>query len=182
VKLACDMGAWACGFIMAPSPRRLTTLQVAKLRESVTPGVLAVGVFVEAQREQILMAIRDCHFDLLQFAGKETPSDCLGYPVPVMKVLPPEAGAEAMKLYDVARFLVEPPRHVRDEASLRKCWEFAGRARAHSIVLAGGLTPENVGEAVKIARPYAVDVSSGIESAPGVKDAEKLEKFFFAAT
>lgn len=176
------MGAWACGFIMAPSPRRLTNLQAAQLREAVTPGVLAVGVFVEAQRDQILLAIRDCRFDLLQFAGNETPSDCLGYPVPVMKVLPPEAGTEAMKLYDVARFLVEPPRHVRDEESLRKCWEFAAQARSHSIVLAGGLTPENVGEAAKLARPYAVDVSSGIESAPGIKDPKKLERFFYAAT
>lgn len=179
VERACELGAWACGFVLAPSPRRLDLARAARLREAVLPGVLAVGVFADASRDEVLLALRDCRFDLLQFHGRERPEDCLGYPVPVIKALPPEAGLEAMSLYaGVERFLVEPPRARREPETLRACWRFAAQARGRSIILAGGLTPENVREAATTARPFAVDVSSGVESAPGVKDAARLEAFF----
>lgn len=190
VRLACALGAWAVGFVFAPGPRQVTRKQVQSLRDAVIPGVLAVGVFVDAPREDILLALRDCRLDAIQLHGRETPQDCRGYSVPVFKALAHSGETELsqFKAYKVDRFLLEPARTPEERSAGRgpsqpaqkACWRYADRARGFSIILAGGLRPDNVAQAAKAARPYAVDVSGGVESRPGRKDPARLEAFFQA--
>lgn len=191
VKLACELRAWAVGFVFAPSPRQVTRDQARKLRDEVIPGTKVVGVFADASREEVLLVLRDCPLDALQFHGRETPEECEGYPVPVWKALTLN-GAEELPLIrtykTVERVLLEPKRTLADRKAgrlppigeQRACWQLAYRARASSVVLAGGLNPDNVREAVQLGKPFAVDVSSGIESAAGIKDERKMKAFFEA--
>lgn len=190
VRLSCELGAWAVGFVFAPSVRQVTRPQVQRLRDAVIPGVLVVGVFADAPREDILLALRDCRLDAIQLHGRETPQECLGYPVPVFKALSHsgETDLSRFKEYRPQRFLLEPARTPQERSAglgpsrsaQKACWEYAQRARGFSIILAGGLDAGNVAEAARESRPYAVDVSGGVEGRPGCKDPARLEAFFQA--
>lgn len=188
VRLACELGAWAVGFVMAPSPRRLTLARARALRKSVKRGVLAVGVFVDAPKGEIIRAARLCRFDAVQLHGREKPEQCRDLTVPVFKALAPSRSVRALQRYKVKGFLIEPGRSLKGRfkgakpspARLKKACLFARRARGRRIILAGGLSAENVAAAVQAARPYAVDVSSGVESKKGIKDPAKLRAFFDA--
>ncbi len=189
VQLACSLGAWAVGFVFASSPRRVTVQRARELRRVVARGTLAVGVFVDAPRAEVLEAVRDCRLDAVQLHGNETPEECLGFPVPVIKGLAvsTEADLAALDRYKVARYLLEPARTLEERRrgvpptleSRRACWSLAAKAKG-SILLAGGLTPQNVAEAVRAAKPFGVDVSGGVEVSFGVKDPAKLKAFFAA--
>lgn len=187
VRLACRLGAWAVGFVLAPSPRRVSLARAKSLRRSVKKGVLSVGVFSNASRSEVVKAIAECRLDAVQLHGAVSPEDCRGYGVPVIKAVAPSRSVTALKRYPVKRFLVEPRRTLKGRfrrskpspARLKAAWGFARRIR-RSAIIAGGLTPENVSEAVAAARPYAVDVSSGVESSAGRKAAGKLKDFFEA--
>ncbi len=188
VRLACRLGAWAVGFVFAKSPRRVTIARARTLRRSVKRGVLAVGVFADAPREQVKEAAAKCRLDLVQLHGREKPEDCRGLGAPVIKAVGPANSLKELQRFKVKRFLVEPGRSVRGRfkgaklspARMKAAWAFARRARKHQVILAGGLSAGSVAGAIKAARPYAVDVSSGVESSPGRKDAAKLRAFFEA--
>ncbi len=186
-RLAWELGAWAVGLVFAPSPRRLSLEAGRSLRRSLPPGLLAVGVFRDAPRPEILAAIRECALDAVQLHGSEAPADCRGFPVPVWKAFELKSQRPPVEDYAVAALLLEPARADRergapDPRDQRAAWETAAALKGSGplIILAGGLNPENVAEAVRIAGPDAVDVSSGVESSPGVKDAVKLKAFFQA--
>ncbi len=189
VRLACSLGAWAVGLVMAPSsPRRLTLDRARTLRAGVPSGVLAVGVFQDQPRGDVLRAIRELNLSAVQFHGGETPEDCADYPVPVWKALPwPGERTPASYALHVETFLIEPPRPNRaappSSQAQQECWEgvFILKGEVAVLLLAGGLTAANIAEAVAAARPDALDVSSGVESAPGIKDPELLKAFFAAA-
>lgn len=186
--LACELGAWAVGLIFAPkSPRLVSLAQAKEVREKIA-GALAVGVFSGASREDILRAVSECALDAVQLHGDLSPAECAGFPVPVIKVF--NDAAPALEDYDVFAALLEPARTDADRAAGRKpapeaqrrMWDAAAalQARGRLVILAGGLTPGNVAEAVRRARPDAVDVSGGVESSFGVKDPKKLRGFFKA--
>jgi phosphoribosylanthranilate isomerase len=192
VRAACALGAWAVGFVFAPgSPRRVTLEQAERLRRAVGRGVLAVGVFEDALAAEITTAVLECGLDAVQLHGA-WPSFFEAGTVQVFrglglkrgKPLPPPSPR-------VSALLLEPHRTIEDRqaglkpspAQQRWVWQQAAALSAEPcpIILAGGLHAGNVAEAIATAKPFAVDVSGGVESAPGVKDARKLEEFFRAA-
>ncbi len=190
VRLAVSAGAWAAGFVFAPgSPRLLSLEEAGPLRREVPAGVLAVGVFADQPKKTILAAVERLGLDVVQLHGSESPEDCAGFPVPVFKSLPPALWASVPGGYPAEAFLIEPARPISDRVKgkgpspdeRRRAWDTArALGRRAKIILAGGLDPSNAREAVEAAKPYAMDVSSGVESAPGVKSPEKMRAFFGA--
>jgi phosphoribosylanthranilate isomerase len=145
-----------------------------------------VGVFVDAPEELVLRAIGECGLNILQFHGGETPEYCQLFPVMTVKAFRMR-DAESLKGltdYKTDAWLLDA--YVPDKAGgtgVKFNWDLAVEAQklGRPIFLAGGLTPENVGGAVRQVQPYAVDVSSGVEASPGRKDREKLRAFVRAA-
>lgn len=180
--LACELGAFAVGMIFAPSPRRITLEQARSVRSALAPGVLAVGVFQGAQRGEIVKAIKTLSLDVVQLHGMESPEECAGYSVKVWKALPGEAGsARAARIYPVDAVLIEPRRGAPDPEK-REAWKAAAlcKGAAPFVLVAGGLDASNAAEAARVSKADALDLSSGVESAPGIKDPEKLKALFAA--
>jgi len=177
---AVEVGADALGVIFAPSPRQVTVAQAAAALASVPPPVARVGVFVNACADEIAAAVSACALTAVQFSGSESPEDCDAAPVPVIKMVPIGidfglAGAEPFR-YHAAALLLDT--YAADKAggtSQVFDWRSLGAVPGWApFFVAGGLTPDNVGACIAALRPYAVDVSSGVESGPGVKDHAKL--------
>lgn len=185
-RLAAKLGAWAVGMIFVPhTPRFLTPAGARRVRDAIPKGVKAVGVFRNPSREDLLAAVRALRLDLVQIYGP-VPS---GLRVPAIIVAEVRSARSRPPRPGSADYvLVEPARTDADRragrpvsaAARQKAWLVAAawRRRGARVLLAGGLTPDNVGPAVKSARPFAVDVSSGVERRPGVKDAAALRAFF----
>ncbi len=183
VLAAVDAGADACGFIFAPSPRRLTIDEAAALCELVPPPVGRVGVFVDADLGFVCEAVARCGLTSLQFSGAESPEACSLAPRPVVKVLAvgtefdfghaePYQGHAASLLLDT----YDPQRAGGTSQSFE--WRSIGELPGWApIVVAGGLTPARVADAIRILRPFGVDVSSGVETSPGVKDRALMDAF-----
>jgi phosphoribosylanthranilate isomerase len=187
-EAAVAAGADAVGLMFYEPSRRWVSLERAREVVAQLPaGIERVGVFVDADERAIRNAIEGCALSILQFHGGETPEFCArfaplkvwkGFRVADLSVL------ETMPGFATEAWLLDAavPGQLGGSGQ-RFDLELAVRAKAlgRPIVLAGGLTPENVGEAVERVRPFAVDVSSGVESAPGVKDAGKMRAFVRAA-
>jgi phosphoribosylanthranilate isomerase len=183
--LAADLGAWAVGFIFWPgSPRSVEASAAREIASRLPPQVERVGVFVDQPPEHVENVARAAGLSLIQLHGREPPAYARALTRPVIKavslaqVQTPgglEEWADAMLMLDGR----EPD---RPEAGGRRAdWTAAARIAARRpLVLAGGLRPDNVREAVGIVRPHALDVSSGIERAPGVKDPALMRDFFAA--
>jgi phosphoribosylanthranilate isomerase len=184
---AADAGADALGFVFYDqSPRAIPVEAAAALIRQLPPFVLKVGVFVNASEDLVVRAIRECGLNLLQFHGDETPEYCLQFGLMSMKAIRVRDAASLRALlgYHTDAWLLDaysPDRHGGTGETFN--WDLALEARdwGRPIFLAGGLTPENVAEAVRRARPYAVDVSSGVEATPGRKDHAKLKAFIQAS-
>ena len=183
VRLACELGVDALGFVLAPgSPRRLSVAELAGLRAAVSPLVDVVALFMDPHASEVLDAIRRLRPTLLQFHGSEDDAFCRSFGLPFLKSLPMADGAAAAlavsRRYPSAlAFLLDG--HGPGEAGgsgKSFDWNTAPRP-ARPVFLAGGLVAGNVAEAIRSVRPYAVDVSSGIESAPGRKDGERMRQF-----
>lgn len=164
------------------SPRQVTLSQAAKIARSVSPYVLRVGVFVEPEEALVIRAIGECGLNLLQFHGNETSEFCTQFGLMSIKAvrMRDEASLQALKDYKTEAFLLDAYSQAGLGGTGEKFnWDLALQAKdlGRPIFLAGGLTPENVQDAIKKVRPYAVDVSSGVESAPGKKDPEKMRAF-----
>jgi phosphoribosylanthranilate isomerase len=160
-RLAAKEGAWAVGMIFVPNtPRYLTPARARKVRAAIPKGVLAVGVFRRPTAAEVERAAAELSLDAVQFDGKKKRIKFL-------------ATGKSMAL-------VEPARTDADRLAGRTPSPRARRAaerRARGVILAGGLTPENVAAAVARARPWAVDVSAGVESRPGIKDSRRVRRF-----
>jgi phosphoribosylanthranilate isomerase len=191
-RVAIEHGAHALGFVFAPSsPRALTRDQAAVLVRSLPPFVSKVGLFVDASRQEILDVATGVGLDTVQLHGDEDPETCAAVQrvVPVVKafrVRGPETVVQ-MQAYRgcAAAFLLDayvPGRH--GGTGTRFDWVQAVQAKTLGvpIILAGGLDAGNVAEAIDAVHPFAVDVSSGVESAPGLKDPEKLRAFLGAVS
>jgi phosphoribosylanthranilate isomerase len=183
VRLACETGVDALGFVFAPgSPRALTPDEAAALRPAVAPMVATVALFLDPDERDVAAAIRALRPTLLQFHGREDDRYCASFGLPFLKTLPMAEGAEpvdeaAARYPSAAGFLLDG--HGAGESGGRGiafAWQPIPRL-PQPIVLAGGLHAGNVGQAIAVMRPYAVDVSSGIELAPGHKDGGRMQQF-----
>jgi phosphoribosylanthranilate isomerase len=184
---AIEAGADALGFMFCEaSPRFLKPEEAAAIIRALPPFVSRVGVFVNPTEADVRSAITRCGIDTLQFHGEEPAEFCRQFGLNVIKAFRVrDAGSlERTRDYASETWLLDSytsGRHGGTGAVFN--WELAAdAARRHAwVILAGGLTPENVAQAVRTVRPFAVDVSSGVESAPARKDADKMRAFIAAA-
>ena len=176
-----DHGADALGFNFFPkSPRYIDPEEARKIIRRIPPFVTAVGLFVnETDQAQVAMIARSAGVQVLQFHGNETPEYCRGMSDwPLIKALRiGENGIqEDPEAYPVQAFLLDAKDDILFGGTGKPFdWSLAKNIkRVRPIILAGGLTPDNVQEAIQVVDPYAVDVCSGVESAPGKKSAKKV--------
>jgi phosphoribosylanthranilate isomerase len=184
-RLASELGADALGFIFHPaSPRRVAPEAAREIIRQLPPFVLSVGVFVDEEAAVVRDLAARVGLDWVQLHGREMPEYCRSLGLRVLKGLRIEAesslGALAEYRDAVQAFLLDTYKAGQAGGTGETFdWQLARRAQAFgAIVLAGGLTPANVAQAIEVARPQAVDVASGVEAAPGKKDPEKLRAFF----
>lgn len=191
ITSAVSLGADAIGLVFYPKSRRYVNAeQAAELRKHVPAFVSVVGLFVNANPQTVESVIDTVKPNLLQFHGDESPGECWQYGLPYIKAFrvggpdssdPDEILQMAMKYKDASGWLFDTfsPDYGGSGESfehglLRKV---IGHNESRAIILAGGLDPTNVTQAIKRVRPFAVDVSSGVEQSPGVKSAESIESF-----
>jgi phosphoribosylanthranilate isomerase len=184
-KVAVSLGATAVGFIFwHGSPRHITPAAAGMISAALPDDVWKVGVFVDAAPEGIRRTIDEAGLTAVQLHGRETPAIAASLGAPVIKAMALEGMDEetALDEWRGVPILLDAHDPVRRGGTGRTIdWQRAAAVAArHEIILAGGLRPENIAEAVSRVRPYGVDVSSGIEAAPGVKDHEKLRGLFDA--
>lgn len=183
VRLAVEMGVDALGFVFAPgSARRLAPDEVEGLRQPVPPLVDVVALFMNNPGSEVAAAIKALRPDLLQFHGVEDDAFCRGFGLPFIKTLPMGGGAadaaRARKRYPSASaFLLDGHAPGQPGGSGERFDWTTIPPLGKPVFLAGGLTADVVGQAIRIARPYAVDVSSGIEAEPGRKDGGRMQQF-----
>ena len=180
---AAKLGANALGLMFyAASPRAIGIEQAQAICRATPPFVTLVGVFVNPQRALVESVARALPLNLLQFHGEEPPEFCAGFGVPYIKALRVRGGVDLLEYalaYSEARGLLldafVPGRHGGSGQAFD--WSLIPQDLPLPVILSGGLTAENVGEAIRRIRPWAVDVSSGVEAAPGLKDAQKMAAF-----
>ena len=184
---AAEAGADMIGLMFYEgSPRRITLPQAAEISRALSPFVLKVGVFVNSTEAEVMEAISACGLNLLQFHGDEPSDFCTQFGLMSVKALRVQNAESiaALENYQTDAFLLDAYSKSGFGGTGEKFnWDLAVAAQRFNkpIFLAGGLTPENVATAVAQVRPFAVDVSSGVESAPGKKDAAKVRAFIAAA-
>src|SRR5215475_11822359 len=186
-RLAEKLGAYAIGLnFYEKSPRAVSPADAWNIRRKLALTTEAVGVFVNWKPEVIMYLVHALQLTAVQLHGDETPKQ-LNYlkdDLPVIKAFrvgPGFSMSNFKKFRRASYFLLDSAAKKDQFGGTGKTldWSVAQKAAvSHKIILAGGLTPENVGEAILTVRPYAVDVASGVESHPGVKDSGKLREFF----
>jgi phosphoribosylanthranilate isomerase len=164
----------------------MTVEDVAAFVRQLPLHVLRVGVFVDPPEDLVIQAARACGLNLLQFHGNESPEFCTQFGLMSVKAfrVRDEQSLAALPAYHTDAWLLDTYSETQAGGTGQTFnWDLAIAAQQHGrpIFLAGGLTPENVGEAVRRVQPFAVDVSSGVESAPGRKDHAKVAAFIRAA-
>ena len=183
---AVEAGADALGFIFHEQSSRYTTVETAaKIASHLPPFITKTGVFVNAADGIIQDAKSKVPLDVLQFHGSETPEQCARFPGPIVKAfrIKDKSSIEALPAYRTGAWLLDSfVENMLGGSGVTFKWELARLAAQYGrpIILAGGLTAENVAEAVRQTNPYAVDVSSGVEAAPGKKDPAKMAAFISA--
>ena len=179
-------GADLLGFVLwEKSPRHVSVETAREIARRLPPAVSRVGVFVDAPVEQVIFSLRICDFAALQFHGQESPAYCQQFGVMTIKAFPVRDAASlaALSAYDTDAFLLDTQVEGRPGGTGETFdWSLAAQAKkfGQSIFLAGGLTPQNVAAAVRVVQPFAVDVSTGVESSPGKKDPQKMRDFVAA--
>ncbi len=185
VHAAVEAGADAVGFVLTRSPRQITAAKARELSRLVPTGILKVGLFLNQSRAEVEQVLNTVELDVLQFHGTETAEQCRRFDLPYLK---------AVSMLDNSALQIAAEDYP-DAFGLLLDSHVAGRAGGSGKVfdwslishgsipvwLAGGLNPDNVAAAVQLAKPFAVDVSSGVESSPGIKSKEKIVAFIKAA-
>jgi phosphoribosylanthranilate isomerase len=180
---AARVGADAIGLVFyPPSPRAVNVPQAREIVQGLPPFVTVVGLFVDGRREDIARVLQQVRIDLLQFHGDEPPEACGDFGRPYLKAVRMRQGVDLPALrgrYREASALLLDTYRPGQPGGTGKMFDWSGipNELAGEIVLAGGLDPDNVETAVRRVRPYAVDVSGGVERAKGVKDAAKMAAF-----
>jgi phosphoribosylanthranilate isomerase len=185
-RLAEKLGAYALGFnFYEKSPRAIAPADAWNIRRKLARTTQAVGVFVNWKPEVIIYLAHAFQLTSVQLHGDETPEQVayLEDELPVIKAFrvgPGFSRSNFRKFHRASYFLLDAAKRGEFGGTGKTFdWSIAQRAAAtHKIILAGGLTPENIGEAILTVRPHAVDVASGVESRPGIKNSAKLRDFF----
>jgi phosphoribosylanthranilate isomerase len=180
---AAASGADALGLVFyAESPRHVTLQLAAQLAAAISPFVTLVGLFVNPSADEVREVLRQVPLDVLQFHGEEEPEFCAQFGRPYLKAVRVKAGLDLVQCaarYSGAQGLLLDAfvegTHGGTGASFD--WALIPRDLPLPVILSGGLHAGNVAEAIRQVRPYAVDVSSGVESAKGIKDAAKIAAF-----
>ena len=180
---AAELGVDAIGLVFyPPSPRNVAIERAVEIVRALPAFVTAVGLFVDAEPAWIHEVLSQVHIDCLQFHGDESPEACRMYGKPYIKAIRMQAETELSRLesrYADAAGLLLDAYHpgVKGGTGSGFDWDLIPRESRLPIILAGGLSPENATLAVQQVRPYALDVSSGVESGKGVKDKAKMAAF-----
>jgi phosphoribosylanthranilate isomerase len=183
---AVEAGADAIGLVFyAKSPRAVTVQQARAIIAAMPPFVTTVGLFVDTSRGELDEILDAVPLDLLQFHGDESPADCEGYLRPYIKALRVKPGddiAAQVALYPNASGVLLDTYVPGIPGGTGEAfdWSLVPVGLSKPVILAGGLTAENVAQAIVRVRPYAVDVSGGVETAKGIKDAEMIRAFMQA--
>ena len=178
---AARAGADAIGLVFyPPSPRFLSTERAREIRDALPPFVQAVALFVNPDAAQVAQVIGRVHPSMLQFHGEETPQFCAQFGVPFVKACRVKKGVDALEYLrpfsGAAAWLFDS--HVPEYGGVGESFDWSlVPATEKPVILSGGLSQANVGEAVRRVRPWGVDVSSGVESAKGLKHAAKIAAF-----
>ena len=184
--VAVEAGADMLGFIFyPPSPRYVTPEQARAIVKTLPPELVTVGVFVNETAAAVSRVVTESGTQMAQLHGEESPEVCDALPCRVIKAFrfTAQVRPEMMCDYTVDAFLIEGfHANVYGGAGARADWHQVSALQTYGrMILAGGLTPENVQEAIRIAHPYGVDVGSGVEVAPGKKDWQKVRDFVHRA-
>lgn len=180
--VAVEAGADAVGFVFyAKSPRVVSPKAVAAIVSHLPPFVDCVGVFVNEKPEIVRQIVSDCGLSYAQLHGEESPQYCADLKQPVIKAIRVRNREDLANLSSYRAHAILLDTYVEDMVGGTGTtfdWNLAVEAKAWGpVILAGGLTPDNVGEAISRVQPYGVDVSSGVEISPGVKDPAKVKVF-----
>lgn len=184
---ACGAGADALGFVFyEKSPRNVSVEAAAALLRAMPPFVQSVGLFVNAGPAFIESVLKSVPLDLLQFHGDETPAECARFGRPYIKAVRVKQDTDLLKCaadFDTARGLLLDAfvPGVPGGTGERFDWSLIPENLPRPVILSGGLTPDNIAEAVRSVKPWAVDVSSGVEASKGIKDAQKTAQFIAKA-
>ncbi len=179
---ACALGVDAIGLVLTRASRRCVTPALAReIRRALPPFVVAVALFMDDQPGYIADAVALVQPDLLQFHGGETQEECVRFDVPYIKAIAMAGADPALALHEhtaATAFVLDAhaPGGQGGGGSVFD-WSRIPRGLPRPLILAGGLTCDNVGSAIRRVAPFAVDVSGGIESLPGIKDADKMRRF-----
>jgi phosphoribosylanthranilate isomerase len=187
-RLAAQYGADAVGLVFAESPRKVSVEEAREIAAALPDGILKVGVFVDAEPAEVLRLAARVELDYAQLHGNESPevvATVRNRGLKVMKAFRVQGAAslEAMRHYEADLFLLDAySERVQGGTGERFDWVLAKSLKGHgNIVISGGLTPENVREAIRFFEPYGVDASSSLEDGPGKKSAERVRRFISAA-
>ena len=185
---AANAGADAIGLVFyAASPRSVTIEQAQKIVAALPPFVSVVGLFVNAANAEIESVLSQVKIDILQFHGDETPADCEQINMPYFKAIRVKPDTNllqyALEFKSAKALLLDAFSDAAYGGTGQQFdWNLIPKKLTKPVILAGGLTPANVAEAIKQVQPYAVDVSGGVEMAKGVKDAVKTAAFMQAVS
>ena len=183
-RAAAEAGADAIGLVFyPPSPRYLSTERAAEIRDALPPFVQSVALFVNPDAAQVAQVLGRLRSSLLQFHGEETPEFCAQFGVPFVKAYRAKGGAtkgaalEYLRPFSrAAAWLFDS--HVPEYGGVGEPFDWSLVPAADKpVILSGGLSTGNVAEAIRRVRPWGVDVSTGVESAKGIKDAAKIAAF-----
>jgi phosphoribosylanthranilate isomerase len=181
--VAAHRGAHAIGLVFyAPSPRHVAPARAAEIIKALPPFVTSVGLFVDADERVVRDTLAVARLDLLQFHGAETPQYCRAFGIPYMKALRVRPGMDLLQYahdyHDAKALLLDAYiEGIAGGTGATFDWKLIPPKLPLPIVLSGGLTPDNVTQAIRAVKPWAVDVSSGVESSKGIKDAAKIAVF-----
>jgi len=181
--LAAELGAAAIGFVFYPkSPRYLAASAAGRISAQLPSRVARVGVFVNSELETITFTAKSAHLTHVQLHGDESSEICKLVPLPLIKTVRNMMEVEKYKNIPLAAFLIDSKTSTQFGGTGQIAdWSLCRQVREYApVILAGGLSAENIAAAIELTSPDAVDLSSRVESSPGVKDHQKLREFFAA--
>lgn len=182
---SCDCGCDALGFVFyKKSPRFISLEDAASITKALPPFVLKAGIFVNPGRNEVKSAFKDAKINIAQLHGDESRDFCINLNLPFIKAfrVKDDFNLKVLSLYSLNTYLLD----AYSESSYGGTGELINlnvakkASKLYNIILSGGLTSDNVIYAIKAVKPYAVDVSSGVEKSPGIKDRAKVRKFIDA--
>lgn len=179
---AAELGVDAIGLVFYPkSTRNIDVDRANEILSAVPPFVTSVALFLDARSDFVAHILNSVPIDIIQFHGDECPADCGTFGRPYLKAIGMKGGVNVQAYADTypdAQGYLLDSHAVGEAGGTGTRFDWASTPQLNKpVILAGGLSPDNVAEAIRLARPYALDISSGVESAPGIKDRDLMKLF-----